>query len=690
MLFMGNAIVRTGIFKSTLMLLLLGFSSTLLLAQTITVDGNPADWPAVLNSNSSSIIKTFVHDASQTGDDQFTQGSSDVDLVEQWRWNVGNTNNKGDILNTGVALIGTKLYFFGDRFAINGDAQIGFWFFHNNVYPKPDGTFNGTHAVGDLLILSNFTNGGGAVNIRVFKWVGSGGAFGQGQFDSIPVGTSGGADVNNVNRSVPTTVTGWSYTSKSGPANTYVIGSFFEGFVDLAAIGANPCFQNFLMETRNSQAITASQQDLAAGKFQVLPDVNLGVTLKSGVTQGSPQTGCPKLYNINTLLATSADLTATGAATYSFTITKADGSAIGSEVSFSGNSNGTATFTVNSLTANTYRIIVTGSNAPGCNDKDTVCIQVTGSAPPCGIAGPDTVCPKSTNYWFYDPDGDGVANPIPSNFTAAWSLINNTNGASLGTATASGDSVPVTASATCGGTGFRVKLTLTSGSSFVTISCTDSATVGTKSALSITCPRDTTLTCGASTAPASTGTATVPDNGCGVKVSYSDVITRTWTATDACGNTKTCTQTITVPGPCQTSNTIPPDPPAARMVTSAPTLVSPAGAGTVTDQTVKTTDKPAPLTPAVTSIGSGLKVQAFPNPFSNTINFRFTSQVSGRAILEVFNSMGQRVGIAFNGMVDAGTMQNVQFTTRLTNQTLIYRLKVGTKTVRGTVLELNK
>jgi len=701
MLIMGNQLLpgcrkiwATGIasiIKSVLLLFVCGFSSTALWAQTITVDGNPVDWPAVLNSNNTSIVKTFVHDASQTNDNQFTQGSSDVDLIEQWRWSNGQTNNKGDILNTGAALIGTKLYFFGDRFAINGDAQIGFWFFHNNVAPLANGTFSGTHAIGDLLILSNFTNGGGGVQIRVFKWVGSGGAFGQGQFDSIPLGTSGGADVNGTNYPVPTTVSGWTYTSKAGPANTYVMGSFFEGFVDLAAIGADPCFQSFLMETRNSQSLTASQQDLAAGQFHVMPDVHINVTLKTGVTAGSPQTGCPRVFNINSNLTNSLGLKATGAATYTWTITKSNGSAPGSEITFTVNGNDTATFTINNIlaTENTYRIIVSGAIVNNCTDKDTICIQPTGGAPPCGVSGPDTVCPKSTNYWFYDPDHDGVANPIPTNFTATWSLINNTNGATLGTPTASGDSVPVTASATCGGTGFRVKLVLASSSGLTTINCSDSATVGVKSALAITCPRDTTLTCGASTAPASTGTATVPDNGCGVKVSYSDVITRTWTATDACGNTRTCTQTITVPGPCVTSNTIPPDPPAARMITSAPTLVSPAGSGTVTNQTVKT-DKPAPLTPTVTSLGSGLKVQAFPNPFRNTINFRFTSEVSGRAVLQVFNSMGQLVGIAYDGMVDAGVMQSVQFTTRLTNQTLIYRLKVGTKTVRGTVLELNR
>ncbi len=74
----------------------------------------------------------------------------------------------------------------------------------------------------------------------------------------------------------------------------------------------------------------------------------------------------------------------------------------------------------------------------------------------------------------------------------------------------------------------------------------------------ITCPDDRTVECNASIAPSVTGTATATD-GCdpAPAVSYSDeeaegvcpqarVITRTWTATDRCGNSATCTQTINV------------------------------------------------------------------------------------------------------------------------------------------------
>jgi hypothetical protein len=74
----------------------------------------------------------------------------------------------------------------------------------------------------------------------------------------------------------------------------------------------------------------------------------------------------------------------------------------------------------------------------------------------------------------------------------------------------------------------------------------------------ITCPTNRTVQCGQSTLPASTGTATATDNCDGnPNVTYTDVtipgscaqsftIQRTWRATDACGNSSTCVQTINV------------------------------------------------------------------------------------------------------------------------------------------------
>ena len=85
--------------------------------------------------------------------------------------------------------------------------------------------------------------------------------------------------------------------------------------------------------------------------------------------------------------------------------------------------------------------------------------------------------------------------------------------------------------------------------------CTQTITVVDTTAPVITCPPDVTLGCGGDTNVLVTGTATATDN-CDVApaVTYVDVvtsnfITRTWTVTDACGNTSQCDQVLTLT-PC--------------------------------------------------------------------------------------------------------------------------------------------
>ena len=68
-----------------------------------------------------------------------------------------------------------EVLFFGfDRFDNSGDAQQGFWFFQNKVTLDPaTGKFVGVHKNGDLLILSDFSNGGQVSTINIYKWTGT-------------------------------------------------------------------------------------------------------------------------------------------------------------------------------------------------------------------------------------------------------------------------------------------------------------------------------------------------------------------------------------------------------------------------------------------------------------------------------------------------------------------------------------
>ena len=88
--------------------------------------------------------------------------------------------------------------------------------------------------------------------------------------------------------------------------------------------------------------------------------------------------------------------------------------------------------------------------------------------------------------------------------------------------------------------------------------CVQTITVQDITPPAITCPADITIECTASDLPANTGSATATDLCDPAPViTFADVvaagtcpqertITRTWTATDACGNSSTCVQTITV------------------------------------------------------------------------------------------------------------------------------------------------
>ncbi len=170
------------------------------------------------------------------------------------------------------------LYFGSDRIDNSGDAQEGFWFFQNAISLKTDGTFSGVHAVGDLLILSDFSNGGGTSTINIYKWVASGGDV------STNLQSLGGSTGANCNRTPPPSVPDpfcglvnptdgtpapWTFTDKSG-FNTYLNGELYEGGINLSAPSINlggECFASFASETRSSTSPTATLKDFVLGGF---------------------------------------------------------------------------------------------------------------------------------------------------------------------------------------------------------------------------------------------------------------------------------------------------------------------------------------------------------------------------------------------------------------------------------------
>lgn len=98
-------------------LLLISFSVTFFSqAQAPVIDGDPSDWPGVF-TNGAITIKNFVDDpVNSSADDIFTNGSSDVNPISTWAWTTSSANDKNDIGHAGIALVGTRIYFFSDRY----------------------------------------------------------------------------------------------------------------------------------------------------------------------------------------------------------------------------------------------------------------------------------------------------------------------------------------------------------------------------------------------------------------------------------------------------------------------------------------------------------------------------------------------------------------------------------------------
>ena len=280
--------------------------------------------------------RAFVRDPSPMS--IFTGGGSKDQLnLNQWQWKDGGVPDKDDITNAFAAVYsvgGTqRLYFGADRLANNGDAQIGFWFFQSVVKLGSNGTFvdeNGnpaTHEVGDILILSNFTQGGTLTNIQVLV-VTAVNADNSVSLQTLVAGSagttracdpSGNACAATNGATTPSLDPG--YTPKSGPSGQYPPVSFFEGGLNLTALGlGGECFPTFLVETRSSQSITAVLKDFTLGAFQQCA-ASMRTEVHNAAHQDITGTTIPAntpIHDKAIVTGTVGFATPTGTATFSF------------------------------------------------------------------------------------------------------------------------------------------------------------------------------------------------------------------------------------------------------------------------------------------------------------------------------------------------------------------------------------
>ena len=206
----------------------------------------------------------------------------------------------------------------------------------------------------------------------------------------------------------------------------------------------------------------------------------------------------------------------------------------------------------------TYTVTVTDGTT-GCSQSAEGIVRVA-PLPACSITGPaGPLCPGSSGNVYKGPDG-----------MASWAWSITGHGSIVGSST--DQTVSVTASTDCN-VSFTLTLTIVNDQGCVN-TCADTVLVNDTINPIVEVPAKATSTCAAfkpvpiaspATLTAAAFTAlgrgyTVSDN-CGtepVSVSYYDTLssgvlcstvatfTRHFTATDACGNTSTVTQTITV------------------------------------------------------------------------------------------------------------------------------------------------
>ena len=217
-------------------------------------------------------------------------GSKDHHDINEWHYSATDVApDKDELIDVFAAAFdtadGSIVYFGADKFDDSGDAQIGFWFFQGAVSLGANGLFNGVHTVGDVLVLSDFTNGGSVDLICVYEWNPPGDDIAAGVptdtgcdiGDNLTLAAAGAeCDVSGPDGSFDVcaivnpdvAVAPWPFVNKDG-ATSFGAGQFFEGGINLDDLfgGDAPCFSGFLAETRSSQEVEAQLKDFALGNL---------------------------------------------------------------------------------------------------------------------------------------------------------------------------------------------------------------------------------------------------------------------------------------------------------------------------------------------------------------------------------------------------------------------------------------
>ncbi len=369
-----------------------------------------------------------------SADDLFTTGSKDtLGITSGWSWTTGSVPQK-DLLEDGFASTyndpsGNELLLASaDRYAANGDSTIGFWFLQNPLSLNANGTFNGSHTTGDILITNDFASGS-VGTLGVYEWIGADGS-GTLQQLTVPAGAAY-FFVNSSPFSVP-----WSFTDSSGSTSPQA-GEYMAIGVDLnALLGSSvPHFTSTLVESRASTSTTAELKSFILGGINSVigtnqPDGTLvgtnaigSIVTTSGVTGINYNFGLVKPVTVSGLVYQDTNGTGAyvssdpgiGGVTLTLTGTNNLGSAVTATTTTA--ANGTYSFTTdnngNQIRPGTYQIVETppSSYLPGTTSVGTVNGTTDGTVVTSGTIGSivETSGQNGINYLFGEVKPDTIS-----------------------------------------------------------------------------------------------------------------------------------------------------------------------------------------------------------------------------------------------------------------------------------------
>ena len=393
-----------------------------------TTGATAVDWVAEPNLNSTIFT---------------TGGSKDPQDVSNWAWKdgAGGLPDKDNLLHGFAARYTTSdgevLYFGSDRFDNSGDAQQGFWFFQNAISRNNpnagSGTFSGVHKLGDLLVISDFSNGGGTSTITVYTWnpgctkagqvigtktCGDQNLLQEASSNAANCATAGAHDGFCGIVNATTTTLPWTFVDKSGTTlNRALNGEFYEGGVNLTNLGlGDRCFASVASETRSSTSTTATLKDFILGGFG---------DCTSHITTQSTPTGSTSIGTGSVTTSDTATVTVSGVSTWAGSVQfSLNGTNIGSPVAVSNSSNTASSPGTNTVTAAghycwsaTFTATTTGV-PPATDDGTNECFDVTPVTPTLATqagAGPvvlgNSISDTATLTGTANKPGTPVINP---------------------------------------------------------------------------------------------------------------------------------------------------------------------------------------------------------------------------------------------------------------------------------------